>query len=170
MIRHERPEDAAAISRVIEAAFESRAIAIFAEHIRASPSYIPELALVAEEGGEIIGHTMLSRVQVEPAWTDALMLTPMSVLPDRQRQGVGVALVESAIAAADELGEALVTVIGVPTYYPRFGFRSARALGLECPDPDVPDGAWLALPLRTYHESIRGRVVYPPFFPPPPGA
>jgi putative acetyltransferase len=93
----------------------------------------------------------------------------MSVRPDRQRQGVGRALVEAALAAADERGEPLVLVEGVPAYYPRFGFRSATELGLERPDPRIPDAAWMVCPLRAYDPTLRGRVIYPSFFPPPPG-
>jgi len=169
MIRRERHEDEAEISRVIEAAFGDRETARFAEQIRSSSGYIPELAFVVEEEGEIVAHTMLSRVLLEGPGVDVLILTPMSVRPDRQRQGVGRALVEAALAAADELGEPLVLVEGVPAYYPQFGFRSATELGLERPDPRIPDAAWMALPLRAYDAALRGRVVYPSFFPPPPG-
>ncbi len=79
-------------------------------------------------------------------------------------------MVCAAVAAADEREEPLVLVEGIPAYYPRFGFVSATALGLERPDERIPDQAWLALPLRSYDPSIRGRVVYPPFFPGPPDA
>lgn len=170
IVRGERPEDAAEIARVVEAAFDKAAIATFAEEIRASRSYVPELAFVGEDETGIVAHVMLSRVWVEPVGAAILILTPMSVRPDRQRQGLGSALLEAALGAADAMGEPLVTVIGVPAYYPRFGFRSARALGLDCPDPTVPDEAWMALPLQTYDESIRGRVTYAPHFPEPPSA
>lgn len=170
MIRRERPEDEAEISRVIDAAFGDRDTATFAEQIRASPGYVPELAFVVEEEGEIVAHTMLSRVRVEGPDVDVLILTPMSVRPDRQRQGVGSALVEAALAAADERGEPFVLVEGVPFYYPQLGFRSATEVGLERPDPKIPDAAWMVCLLRAYDPALRGRVVYPPFFPPPPGA
>ena len=169
MIRRERHDDEAEISRVIDAAFGDRDTSTFAEQIRASPGYVPELAFVTEEEGEIVAHTMLSRVGVEGLDRGLLILTPMSVRPDRQRQGVGRALVEAALAAADERGEPLVLVEGVPAYYPQFGFRSATELGLERPDPRIPDAAWMVRPLRAYHPALRGRVVYPSFFPPPPG-
>lgn len=169
MIRRERHEDEAEISRVIEAAFGDRDVATFAEQIRASSGYVPELAFVAEEEDEIVGHTMLSRVRVEGPDVDVLILTPMSVRPDRQRQGVGVVLVGAALGAADERGEPLVLVEGVPSYYPRFGFRSATDLGLERPDPRIPDAAWMVRPLHAYDPALRGRVVYPSFFPAPPG-
>ena len=169
-IRRERAEDAEAIFAVIEAAFRDRSVAEFAERIRASAGYVPELAFVADEDGEIVGHTMLSYVAVENDQRRLLNLTPMSVRPDRQRRGIGVALVRAALAAAEDRGEPLVLVEGIPDYYPRFGFRSATALGLERPDPRIPDAAWLALPLRAYDPKLRGRVVYPSFFPPPPDA
>lgn len=170
MIRLERHEDAAAISRLIDAAFGDRETSAFAERIRASPGFVPELAFVTEEEGELVAHTMLSRVRLEGPDIDVLILTPMSVRPDRQRQGVGIALVEAALAAADERGEPLVLVEGVPAYYPRFGFVSATGLGLERPDPDIPEAAWLVRPLHAYNPALRGRVVYPPSYSPSPGA
>jgi putative acetyltransferase len=169
MIRRERHEDEAEISRVIDAAFGDRDTSLFAEQIRASPGYVPELAFVTEEEGAIVAHTMLSRVRLAGPDLDVLILTPMSVRPDRQRQGVGGRLVEAALAAAEELGEPFVLVEGVPSYYPQFGFVSATGLGLERPDPRIPDAAWMVRPLRAYDPSLRGRVVYPSFFPPPPG-
>ncbi|HUQ23461.1 MAG TPA: N-acetyltransferase [Gaiellaceae bacterium] len=169
MIRRERHEDEAEISRLIDAAFGDRATSAFAEQIRASAGYVPELAFVTEEQGEIVAHTMLSRVRLAGPDVDVLILTPMSVRPDRQRQGVGRALVEAALAAADDCGEPIVLVEGVPSYYPQFGFCSATELGLERPDPRIPEAAWMVRPLEAYDPSLRGQVVYPPFFPPPPG-
>ncbi|MCP9487347.1 MAG: N-acetyltransferase [Gaiellaceae bacterium MAG52_C11] len=169
-IRRERPEDAEAVFAVIEAAFGDRSVAEFAEQIRASADHVPELAFVAEEEDEIVGHTMLSYVAVEGLDRKLLVLTPMSVRPDRQRTGIGRALVQASLSNADSRGEPLVLCEGIPAYYPRFGFRSATALGLERPDERIPDAAWMAVPLRSYDPAIKGRVIYPSFFPPPPGA
>ena len=168
MIRRERHEDEAEIARVIDAAFGDRETSAFAARIRASPGYVPELAFVVEDEGEVVAHTMLSRVRLAGPDVDVLILTPMSVRPDRQRQGIGSALVESALAAADELGEPVVLVEGVPSYYPRFGFVPASELGFEPPDPRIPEPAWMVRPLSAYDSALRGRVVYPSFFPPPP--
>ena len=168
MIRRERHEDEAEIARVIDAAFGDRETSAFADRIRASPGYVRELAFVVEEEGEIVAHTMLSRVLLAGPDVDVLILTPMSVRPDRQRQGIGSALVEAVLAAADELGEPVVLVEGVPSYYPQFGFLPASELGFERPDPRIPEAAWMARPLGAYDAALRGRVVYPPFFPPPP--
>jgi putative acetyltransferase len=170
VVRRERREDEAAVARVIEAAFGDASVAAFAARIRASAGFVPELAFVAEEDGAVVGHTMLSEVRLDAHERALLTLTPVSVTPSHQRRGVGSALVRAAVSAADARGEPLVLVEGVPAYYPRFGFRSATELGLERPDATIPDEAWLALPLRAYDPRLRGRVVYPDFFPPPPGA
>ena len=66
------------------------------------------------------------------------------------------------------IGESVVE--GVPAYYPRFGFEPALPLGLERPDPRIPAAAWMAVRLSAYHPGVRGRVVYPSFFPGPPDA
>jgi putative acetyltransferase len=171
VVRRERAEDEREISDVVEAAFDDASVAMFTESIRASAGYVPELTFVGGEDGRIVGFTMLSYVGLDGGPVDRLLtLTPVAVRPDRQRQGVGTAVVRAAVAAADDRGEPLVLVEGIPAYYPRFGFVSATALGLERPDERIPDQAWLTVPLRAYEPSIRGRVVYPPFFPGAPGA
>ena len=168
-IRPERVEDAGAIGPVVTAAFGDASVAEFTARIRSSPGYVPELTFVGEDDRAVVGFTMLSRIALEDG-RPLLVLTPMAVRPDRQRQGIGVALVRAAIAAAETRREPLLLVEGVPSYYPRFGFSSATGLGLLRPDERIPEAAWLALPLRGYDPGIRGRVVYPDFFPPPPGA
>lgn len=171
VVRRERPEDVREISEVVAGAFRDASVAEFTESVRASQGYVPELTFVGEENGDIAGYCMLSYVEVDGGTVDRLLsLTPVAVRPDRQCHGVGTAIVRAALAAADERGEPLVLVEGIPAYYPRFGFVSATALGIERPDERIPDQAWLALPLSAYDPSIRGRVVYPPFFPGPPGA
>jgi putative acetyltransferase len=168
-VRVETADDYAGIAGVVEAAFGDTAVAEMTAAIRASDGYVRELAFVAEDDGGLIGHTMLSYLWIEGTERRVLQLGPMAVRPDRQRQGIGTALVRTALRAADERREPLVLVEGVPSYYPRFGFRPASELGLLRPHDSIPEAAWMALPLREYDPSLRGRVIYPPWFPPPPG-
>ena len=79
-----------------------------------------------------------SRGHVDQA--PVLALGPLSVRPDRQRGGVGSALMHAVLGAADALGEPLVALIGNPAYYRRFGFR----LGAR---PDHTAGGRLAAAL-----------------------
>ena len=94
-----------------------------------------------------------------------LTLSPLAVRPDVQRQGVGSALVVEALRRADATGAALVTLEGSPAYYPRFGFRDARTLGVTIDLPDwAPRDAGQVYLLSAYDPAVRGRLVYPPAF------
>jgi putative acetyltransferase len=168
IVRPERAQDEHELAALIDAAFGDTETSAFTARIRASPGYVPELTFVADDGGELVGFTMLSHVTAGE--DNVLILTPMAVRPDRQRTGVGKQVVQAAIAAAEARGEPVLLVEGVPSYYPQFGFRSASKLGFGRPDPRIPEAAWLALPLTAWDPSVAGAVVYPDFFPPPPDA
>jgi len=166
-IRVESPDDYAAVHEVVRDAFGQEAVAELVVAIRSSPNYVPELALVAERDDRIVGHTMLSYTALVDgdAQHRVLTLSPMSVAPDAQRQGVGSTLIRAVIEKADRRGEPLIVLEGSPLYYPRFGFRPSKELGIALPLPaGIPDEAGMALPLSSYDPSIRGRVEYPPAF------
>ncbi|MDQ5821038.1 MAG: N-acetyltransferase [Actinomycetota bacterium] len=159
-IRLEASADFKAIGLVVEAAFGGSDVARLVERIRASEEFVPELAFVAEEDGEVVGHTMLSYSTVEGVDRPVLQLSPLAVRPDRQGAGIGSSLVRFALRRADERGEPVVLVLGSPAYYPRFGFRPASQLGLAAPDQGFPEDDFMAVPLSAYDPSIRGRVAF----------
>ena len=166
-IRAEHPGDADAIDAVVDAAFGDEGLDVvrLVAAIRASEHYEAELELVAEDGTGILGHVMLSWVGLEsPARDRVLILSPMSVRPDRQRQGIGGALIVAVLDRAEQRGEPVVMVEGIPAYYPRFGFERAPELGFEPPYAGIPDGAFMARRLRSWDAAIAGRIVYPPAF------
>ena len=164
-IRTETPADYDRIAEVVEAAFGRVVEAKLVEDIRASAHYVPELALVAEEDGEIVGHVMFSYVTLTGEQElEVLLLSPLAVAPARQRQGIGRALVNAGIDRVRARGEPMIVVEGIPAYYPQFGFLRARDHGLEPPNDQVPDAAFMVLPLPAYDERYRGRVVFPPAF------
>jgi putative acetyltransferase len=162
VVRPETPADFDEIAAVVEAAFGKPDEVAIVNAIRGSDGYVPELSFVAVDDGRVIGHTMLSRVGLKGSERLLLQLAPMAVTPERQNHGVGFALGETALEAADRLREPLVLVVGHPTYYPRFGFRPASQLGLYPPDRDIPDEAFMVVPLSAYDPAIRGRVLWPP--------
>jgi putative acetyltransferase len=163
-IRRETEADHAAVAEVTAAAFGQDDEARLVEAIRACDEFVPELTLVAEEDGRIVGHVMFSYSALEGSTTRLLQLSPLSVAPGRQNSGIGAALTREALRLADERSEPLVLVLGHPDYYPRFGFRPASTLGLEAPNPDWPDEAFMAVPLSAYDPAIRGRVTFAPPF------
>ena len=168
-VRPERPADYEAIGRVVKAAFGGIIEADLVERIRASDRYVPELALVAEEGGDsaIVGHTMLSYATVGVKGednVDVLMLTPVAGAPERQRTGIGSALVRRGLELATARREPLVVVQGHPSYYPRFGFERASLHGIEPPSPEIRDEAFMVIRLAAYEDSYRGKIEYQPPF------
>ena len=145
-IRPEAHADHAAVRRVNEAAFGQPDEADLVDRLR--DRAVAYLALVAEDGGVVVGHIAFSPVRLEPprpglaAWG----LAPMAVLPDRQRGGVGSALVHAGLAACRDAGADAVFVLGHPDYYPRFGFRPAAAWDLR-DTYGAPPEAFMALEL-----------------------
>jgi putative acetyltransferase len=167
VIRPEGPDDYAQVGEVLTAAFRGHGpqVAVFVERIRASENYVADLALVSLDDTGVIGHVMLSFVGIEGGAREQLLcLTPMSVRPDRQLQGVGRALIDEVLARADAAGEPAVLLEGIPDYYPRFGFELAGAHGFEHPNPEMPAEAFMVKRLSTWDASLAGRIVYPPYY------
>ncbi len=100
-IRPEQPADAAAIRRVLEAAFPTAAEAHLVELLRAGGHL--GISLVAEVDDEIVGHIAFSPVEIEGAAVEGIGigLAPLAVLPDYQRQGIGGQLVREGLAACE---------------------------------------------------------------------
>lgn len=106
--------------------------------------YLPGLSIVAIDSGVIAGHSITTRgfIGDQPA----LGLGPISVLPDRQRQGIGAALLEETRLRAESMGEPVIVLLGHTSYYPRFGYRPASELGIQAPERQWGD-YFMALPL-----------------------
>jgi putative acetyltransferase len=166
-IRSETAADLTAIRAVNRQAFEVRgAEGGLVDAVRQSENFIPELSLMAEENGQVVGHILFSRLHIE---TDtrpvpALALAPMAVLPGYQRQGIGSQFVRRGLETCQSLQHDIVIVLGHPAYYPRFGFSAAAAATLECPFGECGE-AWMAMALTPGAlQGVRGKVVYPAVF------
>ena len=121
---------------------------------------------VALDGERIVGHTMLTRgwLDTEDRLLTIPVLSPLSVHPDRQRQGVGRTLVSSALARAEASGAMGVVLEGDPAYYRRLGFEAAEPWGLLRPSARIPRPAFQWVRLPAHEPWMRGRVVYPEVF------
>jgi putative acetyltransferase len=141
-IRPERPEDASRVRSVNELAFGQPAEADLVE--RLLQACATSLSLVAEDDA-VVGHILFTPVIIESAGRQVtgMGLAPMAVLPDRQRQGIGSALVRQGMDILRERGCPFVVVVGHPEYYPRFGFEPASLHGLACQWEGVPDAAFM---------------------------
>ncbi|HYD36807.1 MAG TPA: N-acetyltransferase [Allosphingosinicella sp.] len=162
LVRPEDDGDAGAVRAVHLVAFETEAEADLVARLREEGD--SEISLVAELAGEIVGHALLSRMDVsgDGRAFRALGLGPVAVRPWAQDGGVGTALVRSALAEAQARGEELVFVVGEPDYYYRFGFTSEAAAPFDSPYA----GSWfMALWLRRDAAApASGSAAYAPAF------
>lgn len=161
-IRPEKKEDYSKIYEINKLAFKSDEEPRLVEVIRELENFIPELSLVAVKNEQIIGHILFSPITIETkkSAVPALALAPMAVLPEFQNQGIGSELVRYGLKECKRLGHKIVVVVGHPNYYPRFGFSSARAKGLESPFP-VSDEVFMVLELVPgVLDRISGMVRY----------
>ena len=164
-IRPETPADADAIRAVNRAAFGAEVEVNLVDALRLEAS--PIISLVADDGGVVIGHIMFSPVSIDgdaPGAPLIMGLAPVAVLPERQRGGIGGALIREGLAACGLRRVAAVVLVGMPEYYPRFGFVPASRFGLTC-EYDVPDDVFMALELEAGAlAGRRGLVRYHPAF------
>ena len=166
-IRPEHMGDYPAIRELVVAAFGSEGEGDLVDNIRASSNFIPELALVAELDGAVVGHIMISRVDLVEGDIQRQVhsMAPVAVAPDSQGRGIGGQLVTTATAKANDLDIPLVVLEGSPAYYRRFGFEHSVPHGIRIDLPNwAPPEAAQVIRLDNYDPSIRGLVVYPPAF------
>lgn len=163
LIRRETSDDLAAVHAVTAAAFAKAGAEVPVEatlvaELRESGAWLPSLSLVAtDDDGAVIGHVLCTRGHVDQDPVAAL--GPLSVAPEHQRGGIGLALVHSVLGAADALGEPLVALLGSPAYYGRFGFRASTDYRIT--PPDTAWGPYFQVrPLAGYTPSISGAFRY----------
>lgn len=153
-IRTETVQDIPAIRKVNKLAFERDTEADLVDKLRET---CPDLlSLVAEEDGVIVGHILFTPAQItgKSETINGMALAPMAILPQRQKEGIGSALVREGIHWLESPSCPFIIVLGHPEYYPRFGFRPAVKSGVVSQWPGLPDEVFMMLTLD--HEQMSG--------------
>lgn len=165
-VRVMRPDEWPAARDVCIAAFDDPGIPVLLDLQRTSWSWCDELAFVAELADEIVAMVLFT-----PAFLDApdrvvdvLVLSPVGVRPDLQRTGIGSQLIRGALEALSDRPEPLVFLEGIPSYYPKLGFRRASEMGFRPASTRVPDAAFMAYSLPSYDPSLTGTLAYADVF------
>jgi putative acetyltransferase len=135
VVRLEEPSDRAAALEVERLAFGSDEEPGIVETVR---DLEDSFALVAEEGGAVVGHVQFSRARVGE--TAVVALGPIAVVPERHREGIGSSLVREGLAEATRRGEIAAILIGDPAFYLRLGFEPGSAFGLANPFAGIGEG------------------------------
>jgi len=160
-IRSERSGDAAEIRQVVTAAFADAPHSdgtegAIVDALRADDALTVSLVAVAD--GRIVGHVAFSAVTIDASDVGWFGLGPVAVLPDRQKQGIGGALVRAGLDRLRNQGAMGCVVLGDPNYYGRFGFAADPQLRY----PDAPAPYFMRLAFGP--EIPAGRVAYHPGF------
>jgi putative acetyltransferase len=164
VVRREQPDDHGAVAEVHAEVFARPGQAgppgevALVEGLRTSNAYVYGLSLVAEVDGELVGHVLASRATVDGRYP-ALAMAPLGVRRDHRNSGVGTALVNAVLGAADALGHTMVGVLGSPEWFGRFGFQPSRAFGIEAPESWWGD-SFQVRRLTTASDQMTGRFAY----------
>lgn len=134
IIRNETQADYQAVETITRRAFYNLYIPGCGEHylvhiMRDHPDFIPELDLVAELDGQLIGNVMYTKATLTDeagAVKDILTFGPVSIAPEHQRKGYGKQLLEHSFRRAAELGWDVIVIFGSPVNYVGRGFQSCR--------------------------------------------
>ena len=94
--------------------------------LRHGANFDPELSLVAQVDGNVVGHVLFYPFEITIAGEAlrALSLAPIAVHPAFQKMGIGTRLIEEGHRRGVQKGYSFAFLLGHPSYYPRFGYRT----------------------------------------------
>jgi len=110
--------------------------------LRDVDAFVPELNIIAEVDGKIVGHIIYTKSWIEAVdgkTYETLTFGPLTVMPEYQSRGIGRALMQYTFDKAKTLGFRAVLIYGHPDYYTRVGFKYAAEFGLTTPDGSTFD-------------------------------
>lgn len=159
-LRQELPADAPVVREVHLTAFGDHGVVVadLADSLRD----LPGLSLVAEVDGQVVGNVMFTRSLLDAPrrLVDVRVLSPVGVLPSRQRQGIGAALIKRGLDILAEQNVPAVFLEGDPRYYSRLGFTPAGDRGYRRPSLRIPEPAFQVFELPAHEPWMTGTFVY----------
>ena len=102
--------------------------------LRNNENFVPELDLVMEKDGIIIGHVMYMRAAIQTVDDREIPIMtfgPISIAPQYKRQGYGKALLDYSMDRAKELGAGALCMEGNIDFYGKSGFVVASSKGIH---------------------------------------
>lgn len=134
VIRREKTDDYRVVENIIREAFWNHHVPGCSEHyfahkLRDHRDFVPELDLVAEVNGKVVGSIMYTTSRlVDDGGEEKKILTfgPIAVAQDFQRMGIGKQLMEHTFAEAVKLGYDAIVIFGNICNYASSGFVSCK--------------------------------------------
>lgn len=150
-IRRETKQDYRAVENLVRESFWNVYRPGCTEHyvlhcLRDDPAFVPELDLVMELDGELIGQIVYVRSHILCSGGKELpILTfgPIGIAPKYKRQGYGKRLLDASLAMARELRAGATAITGNIDFYGKSGFLPAKGKGICYADD--PEGDYFLI-------------------------
>lgn len=115
-----------------ENAQEGKLVRSLVEEIRSKRFYLPDLELImVDEADTLMGYVMFSQFHLEGKYeNELLLLSPVAVRTELQRQHISKDLIEYGFERAREMGYKAVIVEGNPMNYRSRGFVTSSDYGI----------------------------------------
>ena len=147
VIRRETAQDHRAVETLVRESFWNVYRPGCLEHyvihrLRDDPAFVPELDLIMEQDGRLIGQNMFMRASIRADdGRDIPIMTmgPICIAPDRKRQGYGKLLLDRSLEMAAALGCGALCFEGNIDFYGKSGFTYASEFGIRY--HGLPEGA-----------------------------
>ncbi|GAB5467705.1 MAG: N-acetyltransferase [Rhodospirillales bacterium] len=153
----ETPDQGAKIEILLDRTFGPSRTDRTVYRLREGHPPLPDLCFVAVgEDGDFFASLRFWPILIEA--DPAILLGPLTVEPALQGRGIGKALVRHGLTAAKRLGHRLCIVVGEPSYYGPYGFRSAPEVGLILPGPVDPRRFQVLELVPDALQGIKGRI------------
>ena len=146
-------------------AAEGKLVRSLVEEIRSKRFYLPELELImVDEADAVIGYVNFSRFHLDGKYEDELLLlSPVAVKTELQRQHISKELIEYGFEKAKALGYKAVIVEGNPMNYRSRGFVTSADYGIiahESVGLPAPECLMVKALVPGGLDGIRGEVYY----------
>lgn len=158
-VRESLPSDIASIETLYPDAFpDEDLLPLVRELLSAEPNV---LSLVGLADRALVGHVIFTICGIAGRTDKVALLGPLAVAPNRQRQGIGGALVREGFRRLKRNGVTQVYVLGDPAYYGHFGFEPDNGVTPPFPLPEEWSRAWQSVSLHGAEPPLHGALSVP---------
>ena len=169
IIRRETKQDYRAVENLVRDSFWNVYRPGCTEHyvlhcLRDDPAFVPELDLVMELNGELIGQVVYVRSHILLSDGKALpILTfgPIGIAPKYKRQGYGKRLLDASLAMARDLGAGATAITGNIDFYGKSGFVPAKEKGVRYADDPEAEYFLIKELIPGFLEGVTGTYADP---------
>lgn len=147
IFRSEQKEDYAEVENLVRESFWNVYMPGCMEHyvlkcFRTNPDFIPELDIVMEKDGEIIGQNIFVKAEIKAdngKSIPIMTMGPICIKPELKRKGYGKMLLDYSLEKAKEYGCPALCFEGNIDFYGKSGFDYASKFGIRY--HGLPEGA-----------------------------